>query len=149
MSANPEFRKGKAIVGGVEKHYKRGYTMSEYTPWLKHPFSNTHEHVLGDFLTDYVNDPKQRELINIPTWVPAWNMCSDTIDYNLQNEASQWIYKVLKNQGIRMLFFSGDSDAAVATEGSRLWIEQLGWAVDKKWNHWKTGNQVSGFIQTY
>lgn len=103
----------------------------------------------GDFLSDYLNNPKNRELLNIPSDVPAWNMCSDTIDYNLQNEASQWIYSILKNQGIRMLFFSGDSDGAVPTEGTRLWIEELGWKVAKKWRHWKTGNQVSGFIEQY
>jgi len=36
--SSPEDRMGVAIVDGEEKIYKKGYTMSEYTPWLKnHP----------------------------------------------------------------------------------------------------------------
>jgi len=75
-ASDPE-RIGVAIVDGEEKYYKRGYTMAEYTPWLKkHPLANqevVEEHILGDYVSDYVNDPKLRELINIPSDVPAWN----------------------------------------------------------------------------
>jgi len=153
QSRNPDFRVGKTVVGGVEKTYKRGYTMAEYTPWVKkNPLANkdlVDNHVLGAFVSDYANDPVLRKILHIPDYVQAWSMCSDVIDYNLQNEASQWIYNLLKGTDIRMLFFSGDSDAAVATEGSRLWIEELGWKVKTKWQHWKTGNQVSGFWEQY
>jgi len=30
-----EERIGKTTIDGVEREYKRGYTVSEYTPWLK------------------------------------------------------------------------------------------------------------------
>jgi len=30
-----EDRMGSAMVGGVKKHYKRGMTQHEYTPWIK------------------------------------------------------------------------------------------------------------------
>lgn len=72
-SRNPDFRAGKTVVGGTERSYKRGYTMAEYTPWLKHPLiseKSMGDHVFGAFLSDYVNDPKQRELLHIPEDVP-------------------------------------------------------------------------------
>ena len=50
-------------------------------------------------------------------------MCSDTLDYNLQDEASLWIYNVLNGHpDIRMMFYSGDTDGAIPTYGSKMWI---------------------------
>jgi len=45
-------------------------------------------------------------------------MCSNTLQYHEQHEGSYWIYGVLKNK-YRMLFYSGDTDGAVTTYGSK------------------------------
>ena len=37
--------------------------------------------------------------------------------------ASVWIYPELKEAGLQILFFSGDTDGAVATLGSLMWIK--------------------------
>lgn len=33
-------RMGSAVINGVEKHYKKGMTQAEYTPWVKNFSSN-------------------------------------------------------------------------------------------------------------
>lgn len=74
-----------------------------------------------------------------------------TAGYHYQQEASQWIYPILKFNGIRMLFYSGDSDGATPTFGTKRWIDELGWPVEfgGNWRQWYTDNQVSGFITNY
>lgn len=60
-----ENRLGSTNVNGQEKTYKKGMTMGEYTPWLKHTHSSQLK-VSGDFLTDYINRADVREAMNIP-----------------------------------------------------------------------------------
>lgn len=75
--SNP-LRMASTMVNGEEKPYKRGYTMSEYTPWVKH-FGNSkpeNEVVYGDFMTDYMNTQDVRDALNIPSYLPPFQMCS-------------------------------------------------------------------------
>jgi len=142
-----ENRMGEAIVNGEVKKYKRGFTMAEYTPMLKDRAS-AHKILLGDYMSDYVNDEATREALNIPTSLPAWEECSSQLDYLPQPEASIWIYKVLRDK-YKILFYSGDTDGALPTYGTRTWINSLGWGVKEKWRYWRTEGQVSGFIEQY
>ena len=59
-------RQGEAMVKGQLKTFKRGYTMSEYTPWVKHLKSSGEEPILGDFFTSYMNREDVREAFHIP-----------------------------------------------------------------------------------
>lgn len=86
---NPD-RIGVAIVNGEEKTYKRGFTKSEYTPWINH-IKNAEpesEVVMGDFMTDYLNRDDVRTALHIAPYLPPFEMCSSSIRYNLQEEAS-------------------------------------------------------------
>jgi serine carboxypeptidase-like clade 1 len=47
------------------------------------------------------------------------------------------------------MFFSGDTDGAVPTYGSRQWIRDLQWAVLEKFRPWLTDGQVSGYVEKY
>ncbi len=51
----------------------------------------------------------------------------------------------------KIMFYSGDTDGAVPTYGSRRWITGLGWAEkdDGQWRPWYTNGQVSGYVQNY
>jgi len=60
-----------------------------------------------------------------------------------------WIYPVLKAHKIPMMFYSGDTDGAVPTYGSKRWIKELNYPVTKEWSQWTTDGQVSGYIQQY
>merc|ERR1719313_1196622 len=105
-------RTGMTLIDGQEKWYKKGRTMREYTPWVRH-HGEASDLVSHDFLSEYVNNASMREALHIPSYVQGWDQCSGQIDYHVQQEASLWIYKVLKGSGIRMLFYSGDTDGAV------------------------------------
>jgi hypothetical protein len=66
-----EGRMGSTIIGGEVKTYKRGMTMSEYTPWLKNKrltsqLNQEEEPILGDYFTDYMNRADVRKAFNIP-----------------------------------------------------------------------------------
>lgn len=142
-------RYASIMVDGEEKTYKRGYTMGEYTPWIKHLTDD--RKVMGDFLSTYMNTVELRTALNIPSEVQAWNMCADPgsgFTYHYQNEASMWIYPILKNK-YNLMFFSGDTDGAVSTAGTRRWIEELNWDVKKEWGPWMTGDQISGYYSQY
>jgi carboxypeptidase C (cathepsin A) len=140
-----EDRMGETVIDGEVKTYKRGMTMQEYTPWAGQLETNEPQIRLNDFVTDYMNLPETREAFNIPSDVPAWQQCSN-IDYTIGPESSRWIYPLLKDK-YRMMFYSGDTDAAVATYGSKQWINDLGWKVVDEWRTWETNGQVSGFTE--
>jgi len=48
-----------------------------------------------------------------------------------------------------MLKYSGDTDGAVPTLGTKRWINKLGWPVTQKWRNWYTNGQLSGAVQSY
>lgn len=54
-----------------------------------------------------------------------------------------------ENKDIRILFYSGDTDGAVPTYGTKQWIEKLGWKNTTDWMPWITNTQVSGYSQNY
>lgn len=123
--------------------------MSEYTPWLKtRTFALEEEPILGDYLTDYMNREDVRKAFNIPSEVQAWQQCTNAIDYHELDECSMWIYPILKNQ-TRIMFYSGDTDGAVPTYGSKQWLKMLGWPITEEWRPWFTNGQVSGYVEKY
>ena len=70
-ASDPE-RYGVTEINGVKHQYKRGKTVEEYTPWVKHAKG---DHVLGATLTDYINMPETRKAMNIPDTVKAFELC--------------------------------------------------------------------------
>jgi len=78
-------------------------------------------------------------------------MCSKEVSdsYKLQLEASLWIYKILMQYDYRILFFSGDTDGAVPTYGTRRWIDSLELTISEKWRSWNIDGQVAGYIIRY
>ena len=91
-----------------------------------------------------------RDALHIPEAIPEWEGCNEPFQntYHSQEEGSLWIYKVLRHQ-IKIMFYSGDTDGAVTTYGSRRWITGLGWDVLEKYRPWYTNGQVSGYIEQY
>lgn len=107
------------------------------------------EHVFGSWVTDYINSADVRKVLHIDASIEKFEQCSKVVgdNYHYQNEASEWIYKVLKGAGIRMFHYSGDTDGAVPTAGTKRWIQDLDWDIEETWRPWKTNAQVSGFVQ--
>ena len=138
-------------VEGEEKQYKLGFTMKEYTPWVKHIEENPNHPLLGSYMSTYINRADVRKALHIPVSAPAWQTCNNFINenYGYQYEGSFWIYKVLMQYNYKILFFSGDTDGAVPTYGTRRWINMLKLSVKEPWKAWVTDGQVSGYIIRY
>ena len=86
-------------------------------------------------MSDYMNSAELKDALHIDANV-TWEQCNDLINENwkIQNEASLWIYRVFRGkQNLRMLFFSGDTDGAVPTLGSRRWLHDLKWDLKSEW----------------
>lgn len=142
-------RMGTTVIDGEERTYRRGMTMAEYTPFATHILESESAHVRnGDFLTDYMNREDVRDAFHIPASVQTWEMCSETLQYQVQDEASMWIYEILKGK-VRLMFYSGDTDGAITTYGTKGWIKELGWPISDAWRPWFTNGQVSGYTETY
>lgn len=106
----------------------------------------------GEFLSDWMNLNETREALHIPGDAPAWEECNMDVHnmYKLTREGSFWIYPVLKAAGIRMMFYSGETDGAIPTLASKIWIENLGYDVVQEWKPWMYGdNQVAGWWERY
>lgn len=85
LTAGSPERVGKSVINGEERTYLRGYTMSEYANYAKHlkVTATDKEPVLGDVVSDYMNREDVREAFNIPSDVQMWEMCSDTLVYEV------------------------------------------------------------------
>ena len=149
LPLTPAERMGETVIDGKRRTYKRGMTQAEYTPFAT-TITNTKsaQVVNGDFLTDYMNREDVRAAFNIPSDVQTWEMCSETLDYHVQDEASMWIYRVLQGK-TRLMFYSGDTDGAITTYGTKRWIKELGWPTVDAWRPWYTNGQVSGYTEQY
>lgn len=128
--------------------------MIERAPWLRPFFRQDHPAVttiLGDGQSDYLNRKDVRLALNIPSYLPAYEQCSDEIynSYKSYREGSFWIYSTLKKYGYRLMHYSGDTDGAVPTLGTRKWIAEQGWTASKEWRSWSTDGQLSGNIIEY
>ena len=143
--ATGEDRYREVVVDGKVRRYKRGRTMSEYTPWMKHVDNGA---LKGELLSDYMNDSKVKKALNVDDAID-FEMCnSGSLEYHPEPEASKWIYQLLRNK-IKILFYSGDTDGALPTVGSKNWIKSLGWSRVNDTRPWYTNEQVSGFLEQY
>ena len=147
-------REREVVIDGMVKKYKLGRTMNEMTPFRKSLLTQDDKQViLGDDLSGYLNRADVRAALNIPTWVQGYSECNNPMygTYQAFREGSIWIYHILKGytDSYRLLHYSGDTDGAVATLGTRRWIAQQGWPVTKEWRTWTTNGDLSGYLEDY
>ncbi len=95
---------------------------------------------------EWMNKEDVREALNIPADVDSWEQCNNDIEYQVLPEASLWVYKALKGQ-YRILFYSGTTDGAVPTNGSKDWIKNLNWKIEEKWRPYFYNSQFAGNIE--
>ncbi|CAI2367171.1 unnamed protein product [Moneuplotes crassus] len=89
----------------------------------------------------YMNADDTKAALNIPANY-FWEECSN-IDYEMLDEASQWIYPKLKGK-YRMLHYSGTTDGVVPTVGTEGWMKDLGWKVTTKRKAWLSEPLILG-----
>jgi len=105
---------------------------------------------LKDGMGGYLNKPEVRDALNIPKYVQTFQGCSDLVGENYLGlrEASIWIYNILLGYPrYRLMHYSGDTDGAVATLGTRRWITQQTWPITNEWRPWTTNGDLSGYLE--
>jgi len=138
-------------INGHEKTYKRGFTSNEYLWWSNSPLKSDND-LTGEFLSDWMNLNETRAALHIGDEAPGWSECNGDVytEYKLTKEGSFWIYPVLKAAGIRMMFYSGETDGALPTYATKEWIANLNYDVVEEWKPWMYGdNQVAGWWERY
>lgn len=121
-------------INGQEKTYKRGFTSKEYLPWSNSPLKSDND-LQAEYLSDWMNLNETRKSLHIGDDAPGWEQCNNAVyaNYKLTREGSFWIYPVLKANGIRMMFYSGETDGAIPTYATKMWIEDLKYDVVQEW----------------
>ena len=101
-------------------------------------------------VTDYLNRQDVRDALNVKT-SQVWELCTDRIAYTRDfNKASEWTYPILKENNIRVLHYTGNTDGSVPAEGTRAWISHMGWDVTTTFRPYYVRNkQVGGFVEVY
>lgn len=100
----------------------------------------------------FFNNPVVKEALFVRPEL-TWGMCSDRVGNNYQidtEKGSFFLYKDLIASGIKILIYSGDTDAAVPFNGTQRWIKNLNLEVINKWRSWRINkNLVAGYIENY
>lgn len=102
--------------------------------------------------------------MNIPDNIPRangtkydWDLCRGEVDdfwYESSAQASQWIWEALRGK-YRFLKYSGDTDAAVPTTGTRWWIDSMNLPILEDWRPYfidsesGRGKSMAGYIREY
>lgn len=97
----------------------------------------------------YLNNRIVMDALHIPKTVTKWDFCTDKGDlsYAKNRSGSIEIYTQLRGK-YRVLVYSGDTDGVVPTYGTKAWIHNLGWPVDKKYKQFFVDNQVGGYSES-
>lgn len=96
-------------------------------------------------LNKYMNRPDVRIALHIDSVVPPWSECTDLNYEILFNLGSIYVFPKLIAEGLRIRIYSGDTDSAVPTSGTRDWIKQLNLTIKDQWSPWHMNGQVAGF----
>ena len=148
---------GLLRVGNEIKPYKKYFKAQELTPFLINPVENARKLknlklnppcVYASPLIDYMNNANVRTSLHIPPTAPMWELCNGTMNTNYAKYANGSIDVYVNLQGkYRILIYSGDTDMAVPTYGTRDWIDNLNWTVTQNWKQFYVDGQVGGYAE--
>jgi carboxypeptidase C (cathepsin A) len=100
-------------------------------------------------LVVYLNSPKVRNALHINSTIGAWEECTD-LNYSPDYARGSFVYyPSLIASGININIYSGDTDSAVPTTGTRTWLSMLDIPTAVNWTEWYLNQQVAGFFIRY
>jgi len=115
-----------------------GLCLAKTHPWLKARPGSDIKVGETDYLSEYLNLKDVKAAMHVGDNLD-WHDCTGNITFKMQQEASEWIYTVLKTSGsMRMMHYSGDTDGVLPTYGTKSWIEGLGWDKIGNYTAWVT-----------
>jgi len=100
--------------------------------------------------TNYFNLDSVKEALHAKKDT-VWEVCSTDIShyYYMSVKGSIYLYPNILKSGIKVLFYSGDSDACVPFTGSIKWIQNLKLPIKSQYDSWVINGQVVGYTQEY
>lgn len=150
-----ESKVGLKMHNGELTTYNKWVTALDLTPWAFRNVKDLKEVppcVYGQPIIDYLNEKDVRDALHIPSSYKQWDLCNSDQNWNYSplRIGSQWIWEGLKGQ-YRMLKFSGNTDGAVPTTGTRNWIDSMNVDIHEEQRTWFIPGQstAAGVITEY
>jgi serine carboxypeptidase-like clade 2 len=152
----------KGEISSKSKYY-------QYAPWAFKRQKTTNEELLNlneeeeegqsvpcfddTNVENYFSRPDVQSALHVVN-LTRWRVCSDDIfsNYSILDEGSIWTFKTLMKEGLRILIYSGDSDAVVPYNGNQLWIMDLKLETIEPWRSWRVDNDpdnIAGYVVKY
>ena len=101
------------------------------------------------FPSDFFNNNQTKIKLHVRTNI-TYLQCNNDINSNYTFGESLKVYNnTLLNSGIRIWFYSGDTDAAVPFTGSIKWIPKLKMQITENYRKWIVNGQIAGYVQSY
>ena len=101
------------------------------------------------FPSDFFNKIETKEKLHVRTNI-TYVQCNDFINQNYKFSDSLQIYKdTLLTSGIRIWFYSGDTDGAVPFTGTIKWLPKLKMDITEPYRRWVVNGQNAGYVQAY
>ena len=95
-----------------------------------------------------MNNASVRTALHIPETAPKWDLCNGDINGNYTPYANGSIEIYVNLRGkYKVLKYSGDTDMAVPTYGTKQWIDNLNWPISKEWKQFFIDGQVGGYTE--
>ena len=83
-------------------------------------------------MTVYFNIPKVKEQLHVDTTI-TWESCNEDIGENYHKDPSSIeIFSKLKQNNLKILLFSGNTDAVVSYVETEEYIKKIGWEQTKE-----------------
>ncbi|KAJ4849420.1 hypothetical protein Tsubulata_007257 [Turnera subulata] len=108
---------------------------------------------LMNHATDYFTRPDVQEALhaNVTKIPRPWKLCNSDINSRWNDSASTIlpVIKKLRDGGIRVWVFSGDTDGRVPVTSTRYTLNKLGLKIIEDWTPWYNHREVGGWTITY
>jgi len=104
-----------------------------------------------NYVYAYLNSPDVQKAIhaNLTNIPYSWTPCSDVLPWTDSVSTVLPIYRQLIASGLRILIFSGDTDARVPVTSTELSINELKLPIQTPWYPWVNGDEVGGYTVIY
>ncbi|KAI1702089.1 serine carboxypeptidase domain-containing protein [Ditylenchus destructor] len=116
--------------------------------WPRNKFLNAYDIIR---LCDRNVRKDVRSALNIPESLGTWEICSRSVKLTYKNQyddVSQFIKEAL-GEGVRVLMFYGDTDAACNFIHGQRFAESLGFPTKEAKQGWYYNNQTAGYKTVY
>lgn len=134
----------------VEENVKYGYTswISKVSGVRIPQCKNSKE---DQFWNDWFNKDDIKEALHVDKSI-KFEQCNGKVgdSYYMGTKGSFYLYPKLIAYGLKIWKFSGDTDLAVPTNGTRAWIKKLDLPIIDHYRSWFVkSDKIAGFVQKY